>query len=130
MKVFLQSIKLYTLLLATLFLGGCSQEDDIEEIFCSGQWSLVNFFETKNWDSTNSHGDTPLITKPETSSKNWISITFNDDGSVKGVLTDGEFTARWQGDASTRTISLTQAKTTVSPTSTRQELSERLKQEK
>ena len=49
MKVFLQSIKLYTLLLATLFLGGCSQEDDIEEIFCSGQWSLVNFFETKNW---------------------------------------------------------------------------------
>ena len=100
MKVFLQSIKLYTLLLATLFLGGCSQEDDIEEIFCSGQWSLVNFFETKNWESTNSHGDTPLITKPETSSKNWISITFNDDGSVKGVLTDGEFTARWQGDAS------------------------------
>ena len=81
MKVFLQSIKLYTLLLATLFLGGCSQEDDIEEIFCSGQWSLVNFFETKNWESTNSHGDTPLITKPETSSKNWISITFNDDGS-------------------------------------------------
>ncbi|HJG76787.1 DUF4847 family protein [Phocaeicola barnesiae] len=130
MKVFLQSIKLYTLLLATLFLGGCSQEDDIEEIFCSGQWSLVNFFETKNWESTNSHGDTPLITKPETSSKNWISITFNDDGSVKGVLTDGEFTARWQGDASTRTISITQVKTTVSPNGTSKEFIERLKQVK
>ena len=127
MKVFLQSIRLYTLLLATLFLGGCNLEDNIEEIFCSGQWSLVNFFETQNWESTNSHGDTPIITKPETG-KNWISITFYNDGSVKGALTEGEFTAKWQGDASTRTVSITQIKTTVSPTGTSKDFIERLKQ--
>ena len=75
MKVFLQSIRLYTLLLATLFLGGCSQEDDIEEIFCSGQWSLVNFFETKNWESTNSHRDTPIITKISPTAWSTVSLT-------------------------------------------------------
>lgn len=128
MKVFLQSIKLCTLFMLSFLMGGCNQEDNIEEIFCSGQWYLVNFFETTNWESTNSHGDKPLITTPETSNKNRISITFYDDGSVKGILADGEFTAQWQGDASTRTVTITSVKTSTNPNGTSKEFIERLKQ--
>lgn len=128
MKAFLYPIKLCTLLLTAFFPGGCSQEDDIEEIFCSGQWYLVNFFETTNWGSSSSHGDTPIITTPETSNKNRISITFNDDGTVKGVLADGEFTAQWQGDAATRSVTITSVKTTTTPNGTSKEFIERLKQ--
>ena len=127
MKTFTTYLKLSAKLFLALCMGGCSQEDDIEEIFCSGQLYLVNFFETTNWESTSSHGDKPIITNPETSNKNRISITFYNDGSVKGTLANGEFTAQWQGDPTTHAVTVTNVKTTVTPTGTSSEFINRLK---
>ena len=128
MKTFSHTIRWCILLLLPFLTGGCNQEDNIEEIFCSGQWYLVNFFDTTNWESTSSHGDTPVITKPETSNKNQITITFNSDGRVKGTLANGEFTAKWQGDPSTRTVSITKINTTITPQGTSKDFINRLGQ--
>ena len=41
---------LYLLLvLPLLMLGSCNTEDDVDEIFISGTWNVVNYFGKANW---------------------------------------------------------------------------------
>ena len=36
-------------------LGSCNQEDDINEIFVSGQWQLVNYYTGIDWNNYNAN---------------------------------------------------------------------------
>ena len=38
------------LLLVLPFLWSCNTEDDINEIFISGTWNVVNYFGKANWE--------------------------------------------------------------------------------
>ena len=40
---------LYILMLLP-FLWSCNNEDDVEEIFASGTWHVVDFYGKANWD--------------------------------------------------------------------------------
>lgn len=42
---------LYILMLLP-FLWSCNNEDDVEEIFASGTWHVVDFYGKANWDKT------------------------------------------------------------------------------
>ena len=45
---------LYLLLvLPLLMLGSCNTEDDVDEIFISGTWNVVNYFGKANWEKRN-----------------------------------------------------------------------------
>ena len=35
------------------FLWSCNNEDDVEEIFASGTWHVVDFYGKANWDKRN-----------------------------------------------------------------------------
>ena len=43
---------LYILMLLP-FLWSCNNEDDVEEIFASGTWHVVDFYGKANWDKRN-----------------------------------------------------------------------------
>ena len=43
---------LYILMLLP-FLWSCNNEDDVEEIFASGTWHVVDFYGKENWDNRN-----------------------------------------------------------------------------
>ena len=45
-------------------LSSCNQEDDINEIFVSGQWQLVNYYTGIDWNNYNANAQ-PTYTKPE-----------------------------------------------------------------
>lgn len=47
---------LYILMLLP-FLWSCNNEDDVEEIFASGTWHVVDFYGKANWDKRN--GESP-----------------------------------------------------------------------
>lgn len=66
-------------------LSSCNQEDDINEIFVSGQWQLVNYYTGIDWNNYNANAK-PTYTKPEDLKViNAFSIMFNDDGTVQGI---------------------------------------------
>ena len=46
---------LYILMLLP-FLWSCNNEDDVEEIFASGTWHVVDFYGKANWDKRNEIG--------------------------------------------------------------------------
>ena len=41
------------ILCAIPFLWGCNDEDDINEIFASGPWYVVNYFTKADWNKRN-----------------------------------------------------------------------------
>lgn len=47
---------LYILMLLP-FLWSCNNEDDVEEIFASGTWHVVDFYGKANWDGIFGNGE-------------------------------------------------------------------------
>ena len=103
------------LLLITPLLWSCSNEDDVNEIFISGTWNVGNFYNGGDWNKIND-GARPTFTKEEDlKALNYLTVNFMEDGTVQGKISNGTYTARWSADPDGRTISITNVKTTATP---------------
>lgn len=81
---------LYILMLLP-FLWSCNNEDDVEEIFASGTWHVVDFYGKANWDKRNGEpkynamAHNPDKTQPK-EEKPWISFMVSTSLSKRMVL--------------------------------------------
>ena len=117
---------LYLILALPLFWG-CNNEDNVEEIFASGTWNVGNFYNGGDWNKLND-GARPKYTQPEDlKALNFLTVTFMEDGTILGRISNGSFTANWKANGDDRTISITQLKTTATPSGKSKELIEALK---
>lgn len=105
----------------------CSQDDNINEIFVSGTWNVGNFYVGGDWNKVND-GARATYTKPEDiSALNYLTVSFLEDGTVQGRMNNGTFTARWSANGKDRTISITQLKTSATPSGKAKQMVEALK---
>lgn len=114
------------LLLALPLMCSCNNEDDIEEIFVSGTWNVGNFYNGGDWHKVND-GARPVYTKEEDfKALNILTVTFLEDGTLQGKLNNGTFTGKWAANGEDRTLSITNLKSTSTPTGKGKELMEAL----
>ena len=115
------------LILTLPLLWGCNNEDNVDEIFVSGTWNVGNFYNGGDWDKLND-GARPAFTKEDDlKALNYLTVTFLEDGTLQGRMNNGTFTANWQANGEDRTISITQLKTTATPSGKSKQLVEALK---
>ena len=108
-------------------LWGCNNEDNVDEIFVSGTWNVGNFYNGGDWNRLND-GARPAYTKEDDlKALNYLTVTFLEDGTLQGRMNNGTFTANWQANGEDRTISITQLKTTATPSGKSKQLVEALK---
>ena len=114
------------LILTLPLLWGCNNEDNVDEIFVSGTWNVGNFFNGGDWDKLND-GARPAFTKEDDlKALNYLTVTFLEDGTLQGRMNNGTFTAHWKANGEDRTISITQLKTTATPSGKSKQLVEAL----
>lgn len=97
------------LFLALPLMYSCNDEDDINEIFVSGTWNVVNYFGKANWDKENGEpvykGDKEGIEALKIISN--FSITFSEDGTFIGTMQNNStFNGTWQANGKDRRIDL------------------------
>ena len=115
------------LLLALPLLWGCNNEDDVNEIFSSGTWNVGNFYNGGDWNKVNDGARVKYPDPKDTQALNYLTVTFLTDGTLQGRMNNGTFTANWAANGKDRTISITQLKTTATPSGKSKELIEALK---
>ena len=107
-------------------LWGCNNEDNVDEIFVSGTWNVGNFYNGGDWDKLND-GARPAFTKEDDlKALNYLTVTFLEDGTLQGRMNNGTFTAHWKANGEDRTISITQLRTTATPSGKSKQLVEAL----
>ena len=82
-------------------LCGCNQEDDINEIFASGQtWHWSNSYNTSNWENDNEANDPLNREKMQhiNQNQNAFNIVFEEDGTVTGNGENFSFTGTWSAN--------------------------------
>lgn len=98
------------ILMVLPFLWSCNNEDDVEEIFASGTWYILNYYGKANWDKRN--GD-PTYKATDAEGRKALevitkySLIFKSDGTIVGGMQNGEFTGKWQADGKDRTVHIT-----------------------
>lgn len=114
------------LILTLPLLWGCNNEDNVDEIFVSGTWNVGNFYNGGDWDKLND-GARPAFTKEDDlKALNYLTVTFLEDGTLQGRMNNGTFTAHWKANGEDRTISITQLRTTATPSGKSKQLVEAL----
>ena len=114
------------LMLTLPLLWGCNNEDNVDEIFISGTWNVGNFYNGGDWDKLND-GARPAYTKEDDlKALNYLTVTFLEDGTLQGRMNNGTFTANWKANGEDRTISITQLRTTATPSGKSKQLVEAL----
>lgn len=114
------------LILTLPLLWGCNNEDNVDEIFVSGTWNVGNFYNGGDWDKLND-GARPAFTKEDDlKALNYLTVTFLEDGILQGRMNNGTFTANWKANGEDRTISITQLRTTATPSGKSKQLVEAL----
>ena len=114
------------LMLTLPLLWGCNNEDNVDEIFVSGTWNVGNFYNGGDWDKLND-GARPAYTKEDDlKALNYLTVTFLEDGTLQGRMNNGTFTAHWKANGEDRTISITQLRTTATPSGKSKQLVEAL----
>ena len=114
------------LMLTLPLLWGCNNEDNVDEIFVSGTWNVGNFYNGGDWDKLND-GARPAYTKEDDlKALNYLTVTFMEDGTLQGRMNNGTFTAKWKANGEDRTISITQHRTTATPSGKSKQLVEAL----
>lgn len=112
---------LYILMLLP-FLWSCNNEDDVEEIFASGTWHVVDFYGKANWDKRNgepkynamAHNPDKTIAAEGRKALDIIhgfNITFKADGTFTGSIQNGTIEGTWQADGKDRTVNINFTKT-------------------
>ena len=116
---------IYLLLIFPL-LCSRNNEDVINEIFISGTWNVGNFYSGGDWNKVND-GARPVYTKEEDfKALNILTVTFLEDGTLPGKMNNGTFTAKWAASGKDRSLSITQLKTSATPSGKSKELVEAL----
>ncbi|WP_455673594.1 DUF4847 family protein [Phocaeicola sp.] len=94
------------ILLVLPFLWSCNDEDNVDDIFASGTWHLVNYYTKANWDKRN--GDPKY--KPTDQGSSIIqkfTLNFNSNGTFTGSMQNvSNFEGTWQADGKDRTVFL------------------------
>ena len=117
---------LYLLLALPLFWG-CNNGDDVNEIFVSGTWNVGNFYNGGDWNKVNDRARVNYPDPKDTQALNYLTVTFLTDGTIQVRMNNGTFTANLSANGDDRTISITQLKTTATPSGKSKELIEALK---
>lgn len=110
------------ILIALPFLGSCNNEDDVEEIFASGTWYVVDFFDKANWDKRNgepkynamAHNADKTVAAEGKKALNIIhgfNITFKADGTFSGSIQNGNIEGQWQANGKDQTVNIHFTKT-------------------
>lgn len=95
-----------------LLLCGCNQEDDIYEIFDSGEWTLVNYFSQCDWNNLNNKAGIARYKDPKDLEViNSFKIIFKSDGTLQGKVEIGTFTGKWEGNPKNREFNIREIKT-------------------
>lgn len=95
------------LFLLTGLLSGCDQKDDIDEIFCSGTWYVVDYYTNFNWSNLSKDAGVP-VNGGKTDVLSVIqqfSLQFKDDGTFEGKIQNGTYTGQWQAHPDDRSVS-------------------------
>ena len=96
-------------LLFTLSLfWGCT-EDDIDEIFISGTWNVVNYFTKADWDKRNGEPVYKQDNKDDVESLKVIStftLIFHENGTLEGTMQNARFDGTWDANGKERTVHL------------------------
>ncbi len=98
------------LLLVMPMLWSCNEEDDIDEIFISGTWNVVNYFGKANWEKRNGDPVYKMYEKEGEQALRIIStfsITFSENGTFTGTMQNANFSGNWQANGKDRTVRLT-----------------------
>lgn len=107
---------LYILMLLP-FLWCCNNEDDVEEIFASGTWQVVDFYGKANWDKRNgepkynamAHNSDKAVAAEGRKALETIRsfrITFKTDGTFEGNLQNGAMEGKWQANGKDQTVNI------------------------
>ena len=119
---------IFSFLVITLFLGSCNQEDDIYEIFASGTWRVNNYYTDCNWNNLAYKPGNPVFTSvDDLKIINSFTVVFEDDGTMRGNIDGGTFTAKWNADAKDRSFSITNISASISLSGKNAEFINRLK---
>lgn len=97
------------ILCAIPFLWGCNDEDDINEIFASGPWYVVNYFTKADWNKRNGEPVYKLDTSEGQETLKVVqrfTLTFSDDGTFQGTMQSATFEGNWSADGKDRSIRL------------------------
>ena len=119
---------IYILMLLPLLVCGCNQEDDVFEIFSSGQWRVNNYYTDCNWNNlAYKPGKPVLTTESDLKIVNSYTVVFEKDGTMSGQIDGGTFSAKWNADAKDRSFSITDIKAAISLSGRNAEFINRLK---
>lgn len=98
-------------ILCTLpFFWGCNNEDNIDEIFVSGPWYVVNYFTKADWNKRNGEPVYKLDTSEGQEALKVVqlfTLTFSDDGTFKGTMQNANFEGTWNADGKNRSVHFT-----------------------
>jgi hypothetical protein len=78
------------LLLLPMLWGSCSTEDDVDTIFESGTWHVVNYYTQANWSKGTGK---PLYTIADGNNLEEVTkftLVFHKNGTVTGAVQNGE----------------------------------------
>lgn len=119
---------IFSFLVIPLFLVSCNQEDDIYEIFASGTWRVNNYYTDCNWNNLAYKPGNPVFTSvDDLKIINSFTVIFEDDGTMRGNIDGGTFTAKWNADAKDRSFSITNISASISLSGKNAEFINRLK---
>lgn len=119
---------IFSFLVIPLFLSSCNQEDDIYEIFASGTWRVNNYYTDCNWNNLAYKPGNPVFTSvDDLKIINSFTVVFEDDGTMRGNIDGGTFTAKWNADAKDRSFSITNISASISLSGKNAEFINRLK---
>lgn len=119
---------IFSFLVIPMFLVSCNQEDDIYEIFASGTWRVNNYYTDCNWNNLAYKPGNPVFTSvDDLKIINSFTVIFEDNGTMRGNIDGGTFTAKWNADAKDRSFSITNISASVSLSGKNAEFINRLK---
>lgn len=119
---------IFILMTLPLILCGCNQEDDVFEIFVSGTWRVNNYYTDCNWNNLAYKPGNPVFTsESDLKIVNSFTVVFEKDGTMKGNIDGGTFTAKWHADPKDRSFSITDINATISLSGRNAEFINRLK---
>lgn len=99
------------MLMVLPFLWSCNDEDNVDEIFVSGQWNLLNFYGQADWNSNNDTSARPEydpVTRPSDGpileTIQAFTINFKVDGTFIATAQGSSFNGTWSADGKKRTV--------------------------
>lgn len=102
------------LLLTLPFLWSCNDEDNVDDIFVSGQWVLLNYYTQADWSSNNDYSARPEYDPAIRPSDGNIlqviqkfTITFKNDGTFDASAQGSNFSGKWSANGKERTVMIT-----------------------